>query len=174
VAHLGFLGGFNGFLEPRGVSCTLCLYAREIALGDRTTASEAVIDHIAELPEDAEIFVHPHYMIYPAMYYLPERRFCCQIDEQHPLREDLRSALPGRIFWERATPEHGLINDKPPPINEGPLSMLGHKLGFYRIVGVLDMPPKDCSRPEIPWHAFTADEIWRAPHFPYLIVELTR
>lgn len=174
VLHLGFLGGFNGFLEPRGVTCTLCLYAREIAVGDRTTASEAVIAHIERVPENAELFVHPHYMIYPAMYYLPDREFCCQIDEEHPLRDDLSDALPDRVFWERATPDHGLINDRPPPSNEGPLTIMGHRLGNYRIIGVLDMPPKDSSRPEIPWHAFTNDEIERSPHFPYLIVELTR
>jgi len=174
VPHLGFLGGFNGFLEPRGATCTLCLYAREITVGDRTTVSEAVIDHLADFPPDAELFVHPGYMAYPAMFYLPDREFCCQIDEQHPLRDDLRAALPDRVFWERAAPDRGLINDKPPPANEGPLTILGHRLGVYRIYGVLDLPSKDCSRPEIPWHAFVADEVRSSPHFPYLIVELSR
>jgi len=174
ILHLGFLGGFNGFLEPRGVTCTLCLYARETTIGNRTTVAESVINHIENLPRDAELFVHPGYMSYPAMYYLPDREFCCQIDEQHPLRDDLREALPSRVYWERAAPVHGLINDKPPPTNTGPLTIMGHRLGNYSIVGVIDMPSKDCSRPEIPWHAFANDEIERSPHFPYLIVELSR
>jgi hypothetical protein len=173
IPYLAFLGDDNGFLLPRGAQCTLCRYVQEQVV-DRTTASEAVVNRLRQIPDDELLLVVPGYMTYPAMFYLPHKRFCCQLDEAHPLRDELRTELPDAVFWERAEPTLALINRQPPQNLSGPLSIRGQHLGTYRVVGLLDFPSKDLSRPEIPWHAFTTDEAERTPHFPYLVVTLTQ
>jgi hypothetical protein len=171
IPHLAFLGDENGFLPPKKTQCTICRYVAEQA-ADRTTATEGLIAHLRELPDENELLIVPAYMAYPAMYYLPHKRFCCQIYERHPLREDLRAALPDRVFWERATPNLGLINRLPPSEPTGPLYLGRLLLGHYRISGALDLPEKDFSRPEIPWHAFDADEVAQMRYPRFLVVEL--
>lgn len=172
LAHLGFLGEHNGYLEPRGVQCTLCSYVQELGT-DRTTSNEAVIDYVRALPERDVLLILPGYMAYAAMYYLPERRFCCQLEADRPLRDDLRATLPPYVFWDRAEPDVALINRPPPASPTGPLTIFGHDLGTYRYRGLLNVASKDFSRPEIPWHAFDPADVARMPHPGFVVVDLS-
>jgi 4-amino-4-deoxy-L-arabinose transferase-like glycosyltransferase len=171
VLHLGFLGGFNAFLEPKGAQCTLCRYVIE-TIEDHETTTEALVAHLEQLPAGTEVLIVPTFMAYPPMYYLPELHYCCQLKQEHALREDLRAELPGYVFWEQATPSVGLINSQPPGTTSGPLTIAGHQLGFFRIVGRIPVQSKDTSRPEIPWHAFSQQEIDAWKHHDYLVVDI--
>ncbi|MCK9460905.1 MAG: glycosyltransferase family 39 protein [Proteobacteria bacterium] len=173
VLHLGFLGEYNGWLPPKGIQCTLCQYVEEVAT-DRTTTTEALIDYIEKLPKEEVLLVFPAYMGFSAMYYLPDREFCCQLRADHPLTPALRAELPEYVFWEKAKASMALISAPRPYLPEGPLSISGVDMGHFKYVEMLDIPPRDCSRPEIPWHAFPGEDI-RALHYnKFFVVTVTR
>ena len=173
LLHLGFLGTYNGWLPPKGIQCTLCRYVEEIAT-DRTTTTEALIDYIEKIPKDEVLLVFPQYMGYSAMYYLPDRAFCCQLRGDHPLTPGLRSALPDYAFWEKARVGRALINAPRPFLPEGPLMIRGIEMGQFRYLDTLDVPARDCSRPEIPWHAFAGDDIRAVRYHKFFVVAVTR
>ena len=173
VLHLGFLGADNAYLPPRGVECTLCQYIGEVT-SDRTTNTEALIEYIEKLPEDDVLLVVPPFMGYSPMYYMPERRFCCQLKEDHPLADDVASQLPDYVFWERAHEDLdiALISAMPPATKEGPLSIRDIYMGYYRYVDVLDIPARDCSKPELPWHSFDGEEVKTEKHHRFFVVKM--
>lgn len=173
VLHLGFLGAYNGWLPPKGIQCTLCRYVEEIAT-DRTTTTEALIAYIDEIPKDEVLLVFPQYMGYSAMYYLPDREFCCQLRGEHPLTSGLRAELPDYVFWEKARVGRALINAPRPFLPEGPLMIRGIEMGHFKYVEMLDIPARDCSRPEIPWHAFAGDDIRAVRYHKFFVVTVTR
>lgn len=175
ILHLGFLGAYNAYLPVRGVECTLCQYAREVVT-DRTTNTEAIIEYIEKLPEDDVLLVVPPFMGYSPMYYLPERKFCCQLMEDHPLTEELREELPDYLFWERAHDhlDTALISAMPPTSPEGPLMIRQVHMGYYHFVETLDIPARDCSKPEIPWHSFDGKEVRTERHHQFFVVKLER
>ena len=110
------------------------------------------------------------------MYYLPERRFCCQLMEDHPLTDELREELPDYLFWERAHDylDTALINAMPPTSPEGPLAIRQVHMGYYHFVETLDIPARDCSKPEIPWHSFDGAEVRTERHHQFFVVKLER
>jgi hypothetical protein len=169
LAHLGFAGGYNSFASPKGVQCTLCRYVVE-ALSSRTTSTEALVEYIERLPKEDVLLVIPSYMAYSPMYYLPDRRFCCQLSGSHPLRPGLGARLPDYVFRDRAKVDVALINSPRPVDPEGPLIVAGHDMGRYRYRDSLDIPARDCSRPEIPWHAFDPAEEKSERYFPFIVV----
>jgi len=171
LPHLGFLGTENGYLPPRGVECTICQYVGEV-FSDRTTSTEALVDYVEELPADAVLLIIPPFMAYSPMYYMPKRRFCCQLLSAHPLSEAMREELPDRLFWERAEADVALISAMAPASKEGPLMIRGVAMGYYRFVETLDLPPRDCSRPEIPWHSFDGEGVLDLPHHRCFVVTL--
>jgi 4-amino-4-deoxy-L-arabinose transferase-like glycosyltransferase len=173
LPFLGFLGAYNAYLPPKGVQCTLCRYLEEIAT-DRTTATEELIDYIAKIPEDEVLLVFPQYMTYSAMYYLPEREFCCQLKTGHPLTDELKAELPDYVFWEKARVGRALINASRPFVPEGPLTIRGIGMGNFKYVETLDIPPRDCSRPEIPWHAFGGEDVRAVRYHKFFVVTVTR
>ncbi len=175
IPHLGFCGTYNAYLPPRGMECTLCQYVGEV-ITDRTTNTEAIIDYIDKLPEDKVLLVVPPFMGYSPMYYLPDRRFCCQLLEDHPLSDELRKELPDYVFWERAHKhlDMALIAAMPPASKEGPLAIRGVNMGYYHYVDVLDVPARDCSRPEIPWHSFDGKNVKTKRHHRFFVVRLER
>jgi 4-amino-4-deoxy-L-arabinose transferase-like glycosyltransferase len=173
IPHLGFLGATNSYLPPKGIQCTLCLYAEEIVT-DRTTATEALIDYISKVPEDEVLLIFPPFMGYSPMYYLPERKFCCQLRRNHPLTDELRAELPDYLFWDAPRIDRALINARMPKAPEGPLSIRGISLGHYKFVERLDVPARDSSRPEIPWHAFPGEDIRAWPYFQFFVVTVKR
>jgi len=173
LLHLGFLGAYNGWLPPKGIQCTLCRYVEEVAT-DRTTATEALIDYIEKIPKDEVLLVFPQYMGYSAAYYLPDRAFCCQLRGDHPLTPRLRAELPDYVFWEKAQVGRALINAPRPFLPEGPLMIRGIEMGRFRYVDALDFPARDCSRPEIPWHAFGGDDIRAVRYHKFFVVTVTR
>jgi 4-amino-4-deoxy-L-arabinose transferase-like glycosyltransferase len=173
LLHLGFLGVYNGYLPPKGIQCTLCRYIEEVAT-DRTTATEALIDYIEKIPEDEVLLVFPAYMGYSAMYYFPERAFCCQLKSSHPLTPALRAELPDYVFWERAKVGMALINAPRPFAPEGPLTIRGIEMGRFRYVETLDIPARDCSRPEIPWHAFGGEDLRAVRYNKFFIATVER
>jgi hypothetical protein len=173
LPFLGFLGSFNGFLPPKGVQCTLCRYVEEVAT-DRTTTTEELIDYLAKIPEDEVLLVFPPFMGYSAMYYLPEREFCCQLRSSHPLTPALRAELPDYVFWERARIGRALVNAPRPLLPEGPLMIRGIDMGRFKYVDTLDIPARDCSRPEIPWHAFGGEDVRAQRYHKFFVVTVER
>ena len=175
ILHLGFLGTYNAYLPTRGVECTLCQYVGEV-LTDRTTNTEAIIEHIDKFPKDDILLVVPPFMGYSPMYYLPDRKFCCQLMEDHPLSDELRKEIPDYVFWERAHKylDRALINAMPPASKEGPLMIRRVNMGYYHYVETLDIPARDCSRPEIPWHSFDGKDVKTKLHHKFFIVRLVR
>jgi 4-amino-4-deoxy-L-arabinose transferase-like glycosyltransferase len=173
IPYLGFLGVYNGYLPPKGIQCTLCRYAEEIAT-DRTTATEELVDYIGKIPKDEVLLVFPSYMGYSAMYYFPDRAFCCQLRSRHPLAPALRAKLPDYVFWEKAKPTLALINAPRPLLPEGPLRISGVDMGHFRYVDTLDIPARDCSRPEIPWHAFGGEDLRAVRYHEFFVVTLAR
>ncbi len=175
ILHLGFAGTHNAYLPTRGVECTLCQYVGEVTT-DRTTNTEAIIDYLEKLPEDDVLLVVPPFMGFSPMYYLPERKFCCQLMEDHPLSDEIREELPDYLFWERAHRDLdvALINAMPPASKEGPLAIRRVNMGYYHYVGVLDIPARDCSRPEIPWHSFDGKDVKVKRHHRFFVVRLER
>jgi 4-amino-4-deoxy-L-arabinose transferase-like glycosyltransferase len=173
LPSLGFTGGYNAYVPPKGVQCTLCRYVEEIAT-DRTTSTEAVIDYIEDLPADEVLLVFPPFMAYSAMYYLPDRAFCCQLRRSHPLTDALRRELPDYLFWEDAEVTRALINAPRPLLPRGPLLIRGFDMGRYEYVETLDVPAKDASRPEIPWHAFPGDDPRDVRHHKFFVVTVER
>lgn len=173
VPHLGFCGTFNNYLPPKGIQCTLCRYVEEVVT-DRTTATEALVDYIRTIPEDEVLLIFPPFMAYSPMYYLPERRFCCQLRGSHALTAGLAAELPGYVFWEKADVGVGLIAAQLPGAPEGPLTIRGVPMGIYSYMATVDVPPRDCSRPEIPWHAFNGDDTKAVPHDRFHVVRVKR
>jgi len=173
IPHLGFLGTENGYLPPKKIQCTLCRYAEEIT-GDRTTSTEALIDYIQKLPTDDVLLIFPPFMAYSPMYYLPDRKFCCQLRSGHALNAALRDSLPDYLFWEKAKIDTGLVNARMPGDTEGPLTIRKIPMGRYELLETLDIPARDSSRPEIPWHAFDGDDTKIVPHEEFHVITVTR
>lgn len=173
LPHLGFLGDENGFLPPKGPQCTLCRYVAENA-DDWETPTEKVVAFLEPSAPGTQVLLIPGYMAYSPMFYRPDLRFCCQLEPDHPVREDLKSVLPGYVWWHRAAPDIGLVSRPPPPQPEGPLWVMKQFMGHYRVAGRVDAQPVDTSRPEIPWHAFSAAENATATYVPYVVMEIRR
>ena len=175
ILHLGFAGTHNSYLPTRGVECTLCQYIGEVT-SDRTTNTEAIFNYLEKLSEDDVLLVVPPFMGYSPMYYLPRHKFCCQLMEDHPLSDEIRKELPDYLFWERAHRDLdvALINAMPPASKEGPLAIRGVNMGYYHYVEVLDIPARDCSRPEIPWHSFDGTDVKKKQHHRFFVVRLER
>jgi Dolichyl-phosphate-mannose-protein mannosyltransferase len=161
VFHLGFLVQRSGQIEPREVACTLCDYVWENA-NDYQTSNDVLVDYMRYLPADTVVLVHPGYMVYSAMFYLPELRYACQLLSMKDIREDRRADLPDYLFWDKAEIDWVLISAPPPPNPIGPLSISfqGKKyhFGFYKMATHLKVLTEDRSRPEIPWHSFSPEE----------------
>ncbi len=173
IPHLGFTGLNNSYLPPKGIQCTLCRYAEEIVT-DRTTATEAFIDYIKTIPEDEVLLVFPPFMAYSPMYYLPERKFCCQLRTGHAMTDALRGELRDYLYWEKARIGRALISAPMPRAPSGPLTIRGIPLGRYRFLETLDVPARDSSRPEIPWHAFPGEDIRAFPYNRFYVVTVER
>jgi len=173
VAHLGFLGDENGFLPPKGPQCTLCRYVAE-NFEDFETSTEKIVAFLEGIPPDREVLVIPGYMAFSPMFYRPDLRFCCQLEQDRPVRDDLRAGLPDHVWRHRASPDLGLVSGPPPPRPEGPLWVKGTLLGNFRITGSVDAQPLDTSRPEIPWHAFSKQEMDTGIKIPFLTMEISR
>jgi 4-amino-4-deoxy-L-arabinose transferase-like glycosyltransferase len=173
LAHLGFLGDENGFLLPKGPQCTLCRYVAENR-EDWQTPTEALVEFLRAAPAGHEVLVIPGYMAYSPMFYRPDLHFCCQLEPDHAVREDLRTTLPAYVWWHRASPDLGLVNRPPPRDRSGPLWVKGQFMGNYHLAGSVDARPVDTSRPEIPWHAFSAEENGKAHYASYVVMEIGR
>ena len=157
LPHLGFLGDENGWVEPKGVQCTLCRYVAENA-ADFETPTEALLEALEPVPAGTEIVIVPTYMAYAPMFYRPDLRYCCQLEDDHPVFEGDEIELPARVSWSGASPEIGFLYYAPPPRREGPLYLFGNHLGTYRVEAAFDGLGFATSRPEIPWHAFDEEE----------------
>ncbi|HUT77830.1 MAG TPA: glycosyltransferase family 39 protein [Polyangia bacterium] len=173
LAHLGFLGDENGFLPPKSPQCTICRYVIE-NLEDWETSTEKLVGFLKSAPSGHEVLVIPGYMAYSPMFYRPDLHFCCQLEPDHPVRKDLKMALPAHIWWHRAAPDVGLVSRAPPRDASGPLWVRGQRMGNYRLAGSVDARPVDTSRPEIPWHAFSAEENARTHYVPYVVMDIRR
>jgi 4-amino-4-deoxy-L-arabinose transferase-like glycosyltransferase len=173
IPELGFTGDDNGFVEAKDVQCTLCRYVAE-NLENPVTNTERVVSLLREAPDDTEVLIVPTYMGYSPMYHRPGLRYCCQLEEDHPLEEDLRFELDDHVLWSEASPELGLISSVSPPSRSGPLVVNGQNLGTFTVIGMLDARAQSTSRPEIPWHAFDEEEQQTLSRPPFLVVEITR
>jgi len=153
LPHLGFVidrsDGTRSWWPP-----TLTRYVGEL-FDDYTTGNEALIALLEELPPGTTVRTWPTYATHPAMFYVPKLRYCDQLTEAKPLREDLRSALADRdyLFVERARPDVVLV---PAPYLAQTQKVLDARFGpgTYRMRKTLAPHWNYTSKPEIPRHFF--------------------
>jgi len=146
-----------GFIGKQPLTSTLYRYVRE-NLNYYKTGTEALITYLRQLPQGKVVAIVPDHMMYSAQFYAPEQRYCCQLNPDHPLRNDLRSQLPDYIFTGRTRPDYILVGGSTPP----PMVLAYFEnifgVGWYRIREVLPDDWRDMSRPEIAWHSFGPPE----------------
>ncbi|MCP4676349.1 MAG: hypothetical protein GY854_12720 [Deltaproteobacteria bacterium] len=177
IPHLGFLGKSSGFLPPKPVGCTLCDYVLE-GITDYETSTEKLVSSLKKIPKDSVVLIYPPFMAYSPMFYLPELRFCCQLDADKEIHPSLEAELPDYLYWEKARVDIAFISSKPPPVREGPLDITyrdkNYKMGQFRVLEYMDIFRDDRSRPEIPWHSFSDKELKNAPHRGFFVADIAR
>ncbi len=70
-----------------------------------------------------------------------------------------------------------MVNTNKPRIGqrgESNVTIRGVDMGRFKYVETLDIPARDCSRPEIPWHAFAGDDIRAMRYNKFFVVALER
>jgi hypothetical protein len=132
---------------------TLFDYIRENAR-NYTTGNEAIIHYLKGLPAGQVIRVIPDYMTYPAMFYVPQQHYCCQLGDDHPLDETLRSQLPDYVYLTRVLPDYILVGGDIEPQQLMLQCAAAFGAGKYRLGPIVGSDYRDASRPEIPWHSF--------------------
>lgn len=178
IFQLGFLGERSSVLKPRKVSCTICQYVLENA-NDYTTSTEAIVGWLARLPKGKILYIIPGYMAYAPMFYLPDLLYSGQLTKTKRVRPYLTSRLPEYLFAEIANSDLAIIKGRPPPgMREGLLQLNPGNGNItivkFKIIDHLPVWDQDCSRPEIPWHAFSHREFEEASKQGFLIVEVSK
>ena len=104
--------GTNLFTSACGnwqpVRSTLYEYLVENA-HDYTTGNEAIIDFLKRLPKKCLIRVIPDYMAYPAMFYVPNQHYCCQLGDGYPNKAEFDVPLPDYVYFSRVLPDYILV-----------------------------------------------------------------
>ncbi len=153
--HLGFFGqrldGGRSWWPP-----TLYRYVYEIT-HEQTTGNESLIALLRDLPPGTTVSVWPKelsYLVYPAMFYVPELHYCDQLTEKKPLSAELPH-LPDYLYAERSMPDVVLA---PAPFVGATLAGLSrrHQGEVYRLRKMLSEYWEPTNKPEIPKHFFAA------------------
>ena len=146
---------------------TLLEYLLENAR-DYTTGSEAIVEYLKQLPPGKIVRIIPDYMTYPAMFYVPEQHYCCQLADDHILAPDVRAQLPDYVYFRRALPDYIIVGANIQPQQLLYQAVVAFGPGRYRLGGAFGSDYRDCSRPEIPWHCFGPP---RDKHQGFLVLE---
>ncbi len=146
VAALGFIGG-----QP--LTSTIYNYVRE-NLNHYTTGPESLVMYIRKLPPGKAVQVLPPNMVYPAMFYAPGMHYCCQLDPDKAIRNDLVGRLPDYAFTGRTRPDYIFIGTVRSVAEIQALADRQYGTGVYKVKEVLSGHYRDFSRPEIPHHKF--------------------
>ncbi|MEE9602386.1 MAG: tetratricopeptide repeat protein [Thermoguttaceae bacterium] len=168
--HLGFFGqrldGGRSWWPP-----TLYRYVYEIT-HEQTTGNESLIALLRDLPPGTTVSVWPKelsYLVYPAMFYVPELHYCDQLTEKKPIAAELLP-LPGYLYTERSMPDVVLV---PAPFVGATLAGLSrrHQGEVYRLRKMLSEYWEPTNKPEIPKHFFAAPaaEVERFPAMMVLV-----
>jgi len=177
ILQLGFLAERSSMLKPRKAACTLCQYVWENTM-DYKTSTETIIDWLARVPEGRVVYISPEPTVYAPMFYLPKLLYAGQLTRTDRVRTDLVFRLPEYLFVEPATFDLALIRGRPPKVRDGSLhDAHGKKIHVkkgYKIIDYLPVFHKDCSRPEIPWHAFSPKEFEGASKKGFFIAEVSQ
>jgi len=161
IFHLGFLANRIDRTDPTWPP-TLYRYVAEL-FDDYRTGNKAMVELLSKLARDpktrnTEVRIWPPYLVYPAMFYVPELRYCDQLTESKPIDPELREQLPDYLFLERSRPQLLVV----------PLPSLRQKLGdllFYHVLRGDDSYQLKTTlapywgytwKPELPGHFFSA------------------
>jgi len=168
--HLGFLAKrldrTDAWWPP-----TLYRYVAEV-FHDYETGNEAMIALLRKLPPDTTVRIWPPYLVYPAMFYVPELCYCEQLTESKRIRPELRRELDEHpyLFYDldRSRPQLLIV----------PLPYLRQKLGELLFIHGADSyrlkttvaPFWDYTwKPELPGHFFSPPAVdWN--RYPGLVV----
>ena len=132
---------------------TLVEYVRENA-HNYTTGNEAIVEYLQTIPPGRVIRVIPDYMTYPAMFYVPQQHYCCQLGEDREMDPSLRAQLPDYVYFNRRLPDYIIVGANVSPQQLLYQSYVSFGPGKYRLGPWLGSDFRDCSRPEMPWHCF--------------------
>lgn len=147
----------SAFLNEQPLRSTLFEYLWENT-HDHRTGNEALIEYFKGLPAGRVIRVIPDFMTYPAMFYVPEQHYCCQLSETHVLAPELSAVLPDYVYLGRVLPDYLLVGTNMSPQQLLYQSTLAFGNGKYRLGPVVGTDFRDCSRPELPWHCFRPEK----------------
>jgi len=178
IFQLGFLGERSRVLKPRKISCTICQYVLENT-NDYTTTTEAIVGWLARLPKGKIVYIRPGYMAYSPMFYLPDLRYPGQLTKKKKIRPDLASRLPEYLFVEAVNPDLAIIEGRPPPGRRQGRLHVSRGNGIYttinfNIIDHLSVFNQDCSRPEIPLHAFSPREFEETAKQGFFIADVIK
>ena len=102
VVTCSLMLGTNLFTSACGnwqpIRSTLYEYLVENA-HDYTTGNESIIDFLKKLPKSYVIRVIPDYMTYPAMFYVPNQHYCCQLGDGYQYNAKLGAPLPDYVYF---------------------------------------------------------------------------
>jgi hypothetical protein len=140
------------YLRWQPLRSTLYLYVKENT-HDYTTGNETLIEYLRQLPPGRVIRVVPDFMAYPAMFYVPQHLYCCQLGNRK-IDDKVRSTLPDYVYFDRVRPDYILVGAdiSPQELLEQCAAVYGP--GRYRLGPEVGETYRDTSRPEIPWHTF--------------------
>ena len=143
----------SGCANWQPIRSTLYEYLTENA-HDYTTGNEAIIDFLRKLPQSRVIRVIPDYMAYPAMFYVPNQHYCCQLGDSYQSKAKLGTPLPDYVYFSRVLPDYILVGADIEPQQLLIQCVMAFGPGKYRLLQPLGTEYRDNSRPEIPWHTF--------------------
>ncbi len=149
--------GTNAFTSAWGrwepIRSSLDEYIKENA-HDYTTGNEAIIEFLKRLPRQYVIRVIPDFMAYPAMFYVPEQHYCCQLNDNYQAKTGPLFRLPEYVYSSKILPDYILVGAdvEPQLLLIQTASAFGP--GRYVLLPSEGDDYRDNSRPEIPWHSF--------------------
>ncbi len=164
ILHVSYTGIETGWTsKTRDVECTLCQYVGEI-FNDYNTLTERITEHLNNLPNDEVIYIKPSYLSYSPMFYVPRHKYCCQIEKNRKIIKELASKLPRYLFWDEASQyiTTAFTHRAEGENNISGALVFGDKKetsGKYEMTHLWNIYNKECSRPEIPWHAFSQNDL---------------
>lgn len=119
-----------------------------------TTGNEVIIDFLKRIPRRYVIRIIPDFMAYPAMFYVPHQRYCCQIYDDYQSKTGPLFHLPEYVYSSRVLPDFIFVGSDVEPQQLLLQCAAAYGPGKYRLLPMAGKDYRDNSRPEIPWHSF--------------------
>jgi hypothetical protein len=145
-----FTSAFAGWQPLRS---SLYQYLAENA-HDYTTGNEAIVEYVRNLPPSSVIRVIPDYMAYPAMFYVPNQHYCCQLGDDFQAKVKRDAVLPSYVYFSKVLPDYILVGADIEPQQLLVQCAAAYGPGRYHLLPSFGKDFHDNSRPEIPWHSF--------------------